>query len=189
MKLIEDRILADGHVLNGEILKVDSFLNHQIDVALLREFAHEVKRQFADCRIDKIMTIETSGIAVAYAVAEAFGDVPLLFAKKSKSATLQENLYVTEVKSFTRNISGQVYVSKSFLHEGENILLVDDFLAEGNASLGLIDLCNLAGAKAIGLATVIEKLFQGGRAKLEEKGVRVFAGASIKAFVDNRPVF
>lgn len=189
MKLIEDRILKDGRVLDGGILKVDGFLNHQIDVALLRGFAEEVKRQFADCGIDKILTIETSGIAVAYAVAEAFGDIPLLFAKKSKSATLKEDLYSTEVKSFTRNTSSLVYVSKFFLHEGEKVLLVDDFLAEGNASLGLIDLCDLAGAKAMGLATVIEKLFQGGRARLEQRGVRVFAGASIKAFVEGKPVF
>ena len=189
MKFIEDRILSDGRVLNGDILKVDGFLNHQIDVGLLREFALEVKKEFADYPIDKIMTIETSGIAVAYAVTEAFGDLPLLFAKKSKSQTLKDDFYATEVKSFTRNISSQVYVSKRLLKEGERVLLVDDFLAEGNASLGLVRLCEEAGAKAIGLATVIEKLFQGGRAKLEEKGLKVFAGASIKAFVNNKPVF
>lgn len=190
MKTIEDRILKDGFIIDNDIIKVDSFLNHQIDPTLLRDFAYGVKEEFADTRIDKVLTIETSGIAVAYAVCEALGDVPLVFAKKSKSKTVDPNdVFLAEVRSFTRGNVAPVTVSKRFLHENENVLIVDDFLAEGNASFGLLDLCKQAGAHVIGVAVVIEKSFQGGRKRLEEKGVHVFSGASIHAFCDNKPVF
>ena len=190
MEIIEQRILKDGVIINDDILKVDSFLNHQIDVGLLRDFATETRKQFAPFAIDKILTIETSGIAVAYAVCEAFGDLPLLFAKKSKSKTMMDDgFYQAESKSFTRGTTSLIYVRKDYLKVGEKILLVDDFLAEGNASLALLRLCEQAGAQAVGLATVIEKRFQGGRDKLEAKGLKVFAGASIKAFSNGKPVF
>ena len=189
MEIIEKRILESGVIINGDILKVDSFLNHQIDPKLLREFALGAKEAFKDQHIDKVLTIETSGIAVAFAVAEILGDLPLLFAKKSKSQTVGNDVYVTNIKSFTRNIFSEVTVNKAYLSQNEHILIVDDFLAEGNAAMGLIDLCNQAGAKVVGVATVIEKLFQGGRAKIENCGVPVFAGASITAFKDNKPVF
>ena len=189
MKELEERILNNSRIINNEIIKVDSFLNHQIDVKLINQFAKEVKKFFKDVKVDKILTIETSGIAVAYAVAESFDGVPLLFAKKSKSKIVDDNVYKTNIKSFTRNIDSEVTVSKQYLTKGENILIIDDFLAEGNAAIGLIDLCRQAGAKPIGFATVIEKAFQGGRARIENEGVKVFAGARIKAFVDNKPVF
>ena len=189
MKTIEERILRDCAILNNEILKVDNFLNHQVDVATLREFALEAKEFFKDVHIDKILTLETSGIAVAYAMAEAFGDIPFVFAKKNKSKIVIGEQYQTQIRSFTKNTVSDVTVSTSFLHEGENVLICDDFLAAGNAALGLLDICRQAHANAVGFATVIEKVFQGGREKLEKEGLRVFAGASIEAFKDNKPVF
>lgn len=189
MKCIEQKILEDGYVINNDILKVDSFLNHQIDPKVIRDFALETKKVFSNVKVDKVLTIETSGIAVAYAVAEAFNDVPLVFAKKTKSQTTIDNYYLTKVKSFTRNETAEVIVSKRYLKKDENILIIDDFLAEGNASLGLVDLCKQAGANVAGIAVVIEKVFQGGRSSLEKMGYKVFAGASIKAFKDNKPVF
>lgn len=189
MKIIEEKILQESVILNNEILKVDYFLNHQVDVATLREYASEVKEFFKDRRIDKILTLETSGIAVAYALAEAFGDVPFVFAKKNKSKIVIGDQYHAQVRSFTKNTVSDVTVSTSFLHDGENVLICDDFLAAGNAALGLLDICRQARANAVGFATVIEKVFQGGREKLQKEGLRVYAGASIAAFKDNKPVF
>ena len=189
MKAIEDKILKDGIVINNDIIKVDSFLNHQIDVKVMREFAFGVKEFFKDIPIDKVLTIETSGIAVAYSVAEVLGDKLIVFAKKSKSAIVDENVYTSSIKSFTRNSISNVTISKRFLLKGERILIIDDFLAEGNAAMGLVDMCNEAGSKVVGYATVIEKAFQGGRKRLEEAGIPVFSGAIIKAFENNKPVF
>ena len=189
MKEIEEKILAHSVIIDNDIIKVDSFLNHQIDVPTIETFAQGVARAFEGNKIDKVLTIETSGIAVAFAVAQALGKVPLLFAKKSKSKTVGDNVYKTQIKSFTRGAVAEVTVANTYLQKGENILIVDDFLAEGNAALGLIDICNQAGAEVVGVASVIEKTFQGGRAKLEEAGYRVFAGAAIKAFENNRPIF
>ena len=189
MKLLEERILQDGVVINNDILKVDSFINHQIDVNLINAFADEVKNYFKDKPVDKILTIETSGIAMAYAVAEKFANVPLVFAKKSKSATVDENVYKAEIKSFTRNMVSTVTVAKPYLKKGEHILIVDDFLAEGNAALGLIDMCEQAGSIVVGFADVIEKEFQGGKNRIQEKGIEVFSGAVIKAFKNNKPIF
>ena len=189
MKLLEERILKDGVVINNDILKVDSFLNHQIDVALARKLAKEIADEYKGLGVNKILTIETSGIAFAYAVAEEMGDLPLVFAKKSKSATVGNDVYKAEIKSFTRNICSTVTVSNKYLNSGDVILIVDDFLAEGNAALGLLDLCNQAGAKVVGVAVEIEKGFQGGRDKLEALGLKVYSGANVKAFVNNKPVF
>ena len=189
MKELEKRILKDGKVINNEILKVDSFLNHQIDVKLINQFAQAVKEAYDGYKVDKILTIEASGIAIAYAVAEAFGNIPLLFAKKSKSKTVDDNVYMTRIKSFTRDIDCEVTISKSFLKKNEKVLIVDDFLAEGNAAIGLIELCRQAKAIPVGYATVIEKVFQGGRQRIENERIKVFAGASIKSFEDNKPVF
>ena len=188
MKLLEERILKDGVVINNDILKVDSFINHQIDINLINAFADEVKLFFKDQQVDKILTIETSGIAMAYAVAERFNNAPLVFAKKKKSITVDDNVYKTEIKSFTRNIVSTVTVARPYLKPGEHILIVDDFLAEGNAAMGLIDLCQQADAVVVGFADVIEKEFQGGKNRIQEKGIKVFSGAVIKAFKDNKPV-
>lgn len=189
MKLLEQRVLEDGVIVNNDILKVDSFINHQIDVALVRALAKEINEEFKEFKVNKILTIETSGIAFAYAVAEEMGNLPLVFAKKSKSATVGDDVFKAEIKSFTRNISSTVTVRDRYLKPSDTVLIVDDFLAEGNASLGLIDICNQAGAKVVGVAVAIEKRFQPGRKRLEELGLKVYSGASIKAFVDNKPVF
>lgn len=189
MKKLEEKILQDGVIINNEIIKVDNFLNHQIDVSLIKEFALEVKKFFSDVRVDKVLTIETSGIAIAFAVAEAFDNIPLVFAKKSKSQITDDNVYSFQTKSFTRKTVSDVTVDKRFIKENENILIVDDFLAEGNAGVGLLHICHAGKANVVGFATVIEKAFQGGRQRLEELGVKVYAGASIKAFKDNKPVF
>ncbi len=189
MKIIEEKILREGKIINNDIIKVDSFLNHQIDVPLIHEFAQEVREWMAGRRVDKILTIEASGIAIAYAVAEQLGAIPLVFAKKSKSATVDDNVYKSTIKSFTRNVESEVTVAKPYLKEGERILIVDDFLAEGNAAFGLINICNQAKARVLGLAAVVEKRFQGGRERLEKEGYDVFAGASIKEFKDNVPIF
>ena len=189
MKNIEDKILRDGRIIDNDIIKVDSFLNHQIDVAFIREFAIDVKEFFAGKKIDRVLTIETSGVAIGYAVAEIFGDIPLVFAKKTKSKTVGTDVYHTAVKSFTRGATCDVTVAMHYLHEGENVLIVDDFLAEGNASMGLIDLCRQANANVSGVAVVIEKTFQGGRERIEKEGIPVFSLSSIKAFRENKPVF
>ena len=190
MKLLEDRILEDGVIINNDILKVDSFINHQIDVSLVRDLAKEINQEFKDLGVNKILTIETSGIAFAYAVAEEMGNLPLVFGKKRKSITVDENdVYKADIKSFTRNTVSTVTVAHRYLNPGDTVLIVDDFLAEGNASLGLIDLCNQAGAKVVGVAVAIEKGFQPGRKRLEELGLKVYSGANVKAFVDNKPVF
>ena len=188
MKALEDRIFNEGIIINNDILKVDCFLNHQIDTVLIDELAEDMINFFKDVKIDKVLTIETSGIAIAYAVARILRK-PIVFAKKSKSATVGDDVYTTEIKSFTRNIVSKVTVSNKYLKENENVLLVDDFLAEGNAAIGLIDLCNQAKANVVGFATAIEKGFQGGRKKIESTGVKVYSGAIITAFENNKPVF
>jgi xanthine phosphoribosyltransferase len=189
MKLLEERILKDGVIINNDILKVDSFLNHQIDTELTRSIAKEISESFKGLGVNKILTIETSGLPVSFAVAEEMGNLPLVFAKKSKSLTVGDDVYKAEIKSFTRNIKSTVTVANKYLNKGDMVLIVDDFLAEGNAALGLIDLCNQAGAKVVGVAVEVEKGFQGGRNKLEALGLKVYSGANVKAFVNNKPVF
>jgi len=164
MNFLEERLITDGIVKSGNVLKVDSFLNHQMDIALLEEIGREFKRRFGHKTVDKVMTIEASGIAIAAFVAKEFG-VPMLFAKKSKSINIDGEMYVAEVESFTHKNKNQVIVSKKFLHEGEHILIVDDFLANGCALQGLISIVESAGAIVEGCGIVIEKGFQvGGRA-------------------------
>lgn len=180
MKILEERIKKDGIVLDGDVLKVGSFLNHQIDPMLLKEMAEEWHRLYADEKVDKILTIEASGIAMASFVAFEFG-VPLLFAKKSKTANIGDNVYATPVKSYTHGVTYNVQVEKKFLNKGENVLIIDDFLARGEALNGLIALCEQAGARVVGCGVSIEKAFQSGGAELREKGYRVESLARIKA--------
>ena len=189
MKLLEEKILKEGKVIDNKIIKVDNFVNHLIDTKIINAFAEEVKKYYSNQRVDKILTVEASGIAIACAVAEAFDGLPFVFARKNKSAIIDDNVYKVEVKSFTQNRVSTITVAKPFLKKGENILIVDDFLAEGNAAMGLIEMCEQAGANVVGVAVVIEKEFQGGKKRISEKGVKVFAGASIKEFKDNKPVF
>jgi xanthine phosphoribosyltransferase len=161
MNCLEKRILKDGIVKPGNVLKVDSFLNHQIDINLLDEMGREFYDRFKDKRVDKIVTIESSGIAIAYAVARNF-DVPVVFAKKSKSVNIAGDVYIAEVESFTHKTKNQVIVSKEFINEGENILIVDDFLANGCALQGLISIIKQAKAGVAGIGIAIEKGFQPG---------------------------
>lgn len=188
MKFAENKIVKEGRLINNDILKVDSFLNHQIDI----KFAKKVGKFFASHfkNIDKILTIETSGIAFAITTASEMNDIPVVFAKKSKSKIVDVNSsYITVIKSFTRGISSEVIVDKKYLKKNERILIVDDFLAEGNAAIGLIDLCKQAQAVPAGVACVVEKTFQGGRKKLENMGIKVIAGAAIKEFKDGKVIF
>lgn len=188
MKELEDRIRADGVVIDNEILKVDSFINHRIDTALLRRICAYLVEPFHN--IDKVVTIETSGIAFAVVAAELLGNVPVVFAKKSKSKIVDStNVYTTNVKSFTRGVVSPITIDKRFLKKDEQILIVDDFMAEGNASLGLVDLCQQAGAKVEGVAVAVEKSFQGGHAKLNAMGIPVRSGADVAGFDHGHVLF
>lgn len=180
MELLKNRILQDGVALGNNVLKVDSFLNHQIDVALFNEMGKEFQQRFADQKITKILTVEASGIAVACIAAQYFGNVPVVFAKKQESSNLSSDVYASNVFSFTKNKNYLVRVDKKYLSADDNVLIVDDFLANGNASLGLIDLVEQAGAMVAGIGIVIEKGFQNGRQLLEEKGYRVESLAIVK---------
>ena len=180
MNFLEERIVKDGIVKAGNVLKVDSFLNHQMDIELIDQMGAESKRRFADKQIDKILTIEASGIGIACLVARHFG-VPVVFAKKSKSVNIDGDVFVAEVESFTHKCKNQVIVSKKFLHEGERILIIDDFLANGCALCGLVSIAELAGAKVEGLGIAIEKGFQDGGKKIRELGYQLESLAIIEA--------
>ena len=169
MNFLEERILKDGIVKPGNVLKVDSFLNHQMDVFLLEEIAREFKRRFADKPITKVLTIEASGIGIAAFVAREFG-VPMVFAKKSRSINLDGDVYVAEVESFTHKNKNRVIVSKKFLSEGEHVLIIDDFLANGCALQGLISIVETADAIVEGCGIVIEKGFQEGGHRIRNLG-------------------
>jgi xanthine phosphoribosyltransferase len=188
MKLLEEKIIKDGQVFPGNILKVDSFLNHQIDVGLLNKMGEEIKRLYADAEINKILTIEASGIGIACVVAQYFG-CPVLFAKKTKTKNIAADVYKTIVPSFTHGVDYEVIVSKNFLGKDDKVLIIDDFLAEGNALLGLIDLCEQAGASVAGCAIAIEKGFQNGAEKVMAKGVRVESLAIVEAMNDGAITF
>ena len=163
MNFLEERIMRDGIVKPGNVLKVDSFLNHQMDISLMNEIGKEFHRRFANKHITKVLTIEASGIAIAYPVANEFG-VPMVFAKKSKSINIEGEMYVAEVESFTHKNKNQVIVSKKVLGPDDHVLIIDDFLANGCALQGLISIAESAGATVEGLGIAIEKGFQiGGR--------------------------
>ena len=169
MNFLEERILKDGIIKPGNVLKVDSFLNHQMDIPLLEEIGREFKRRFADKPINKVVTIEASGIGIAVFVAKEFG-VPMVFAKKSKSINISADVYVAEVESFTHKTRNQVVVSKQFLSEGDRVLVIDDFLANGCALQGLISIVETAGAVVEGCGIVIEKGFQSGGDAIRKMG-------------------
>ncbi|RPF47801.1 xanthine phosphoribosyltransferase [Hydrogenoanaerobacterium saccharovorans] len=173
MELLKQRIMKDGHVKPGNIIKVDSFLNHQMDIELMNEIGKEFAHLFADQPITKILTIEASGIGIAAIAAQHFGNVPVVFAKKTKSKNLDGELYISQVESFTRNTVFDIQVSKKFITEDDCVLILDDFLARGKALLGLIDIVNQSGAKFAGCGIVIEKGWQDGGEVLRKKGVRL----------------
>lgn len=183
MKLLEERIVKDGQIRAGNILKVDSFLNHQIDVELYREFGREFKRLFEDEHITKIVTIEASGIGIAVMAAQEFG-VPALFAKKAKSANIDDDLYVSEVKSYTYGSTYRITVSKKYLSPDDCVLIIDDFLAKGSALKGLIDIIHQAGAQVVGAGICIEKAFQPGGQEVRDMGIRVESLAKVKSMDD-----
>lgn len=180
MNFLEARIQKDGIVKAGNVLKVDSFLNHQMDIALMEEIGREFKRRFADCPVTKVLTIEASGIGIACFVAKEFG-VPMVFAKKSKSINLDGQMYVAEVESFTHKNKNQVIVSKKFLNSDDHLLIIDDFLANGCALQGLISIAEAAGATVEGLGIVIEKGFQIGGQVLRNLGYRLESLAIVDA--------
>ena len=178
MKLLEDRIRKDGIIREGNVLKVDSFINHQMDIGLFEEMAKEWKRLFADKKINKILTIEASGIAAI--VAREF-DVPVVFAKKSKSINLDDNNFSTKIQSFTHGKVYDVIVSKKFLSPEDHILVIDDFLANGCALLGLTELVESAGATVEGIGIAIEKGFQQGGKIIREKGYQLESLAIVES--------
>ena len=179
MKLLEERILKDGKIFEGNVLKVDSFLNHQLDVKLLSAIGEELKNKYSNCDITKILTIEASGIGVGCMVAQFF-NCPLLFAKKSKTINIKGDVYTSKVESFTHRCVYDIIVSKDFLSSQDNVLIVDDFLAKGNALNGLIDIVNQSGAHLAGCGIAIEKAFQGGGDNLRARGIRVESMAIIE---------
>ena len=183
MILLEERILRDGRILPGGILKVDGFLNHQIDPQLLYDMALELKRLYDGEGVNKILTIEASGIAIASMAGYVFG-CPLVFAKKSKTRNISDSVYAVEVESFTHGNTNTVVVSREYLHPGDRVLIVDDFLATGAALVGLKAPCEQAGAEVVGAGIAIEKVFQGGGDKLRAQGLRVESLARIASMSD-----
>lgn len=180
MDLLKQKILNEGEVYEGNILKVDCFLNHRIDCVFLSEVGKEFHRLFKDEGVNKILTIEASGIAIGTMVAQEFG-CPLVFAKKTKTKNIAGDVYTTKVESFTHGTSYDIMVSKKFLGKGDRVLIVDDFLAIGNALNGLIQLVNDSGAELAGCGTVIEKGYQHGGDRLREKGIKLESLAIVEA--------
>lgn len=188
MQTLKDRIRKEGLVLPGDILKVDSFLNHQIDPKLSIEMGKELAQAFSDEKIDRVLTIEASGIAVGLATALAL-NVNLVFAKKKKTLVMNEDAYTADVFSYTKKEHNTISVLKKFLPPNENVLIVDDFLATGSAALGLAELVNKAGSHVAGVGVAIEKAFQPGHKNLEKAGYRVKALASIASLKNNQITF
>ena len=184
MELLEQRIIKDGVVKKGNVLKVDSFLNHQIDIELYSEIGAEFARLYKDCDVTKILTIEASGIGIACVTAQSFNNVPVVFAKKNKTTNISDDVYSSKVVSFTHGREYEIVVSKSYIKPEDRILIIDDFLANGKALEGLIKIINQAGATVVGAGIVIEKGFQPGGENLRKKGVRVESLAIVESMND-----
>ena len=180
MQLLKDRIRKDGKIKEGNVLKVDRFLNHQMDVKLFQEIGKEFKRRFADEEITKILTIEASGIGIACVAAEVF-DVPVVFAKKTQTKNIAGDVYTTKVESFTHGRVYDIIVSKEFLGKGDKVLLIDDFLANGKALEGLAELVTKSGAELVGAGVVIEKGFQVGGDIIHSKGIHLESLAIVES--------
>ncbi|MBP3436500.1 MAG: xanthine phosphoribosyltransferase [Clostridia bacterium] len=178
MKLLEDRIQKDGIVLDGDVLKVGSFLNQQLDVPFLSEICKEFYRLYRDAGVNKILTIEASGIAIAALTAQYF-NVPVVFAKKAKSANVASDVYKGTVKSYTHGVVVEAVVSKEYLHKNDRLLLIDDFLAKGSALEGLLEIAKASGATVVGAGVAVEKAYQGGGDGLRAEGIRVESLAKI----------
>ncbi len=188
MELLEKRILKDGQVLPGNVLKVDSFLNHQIDIDLMNALGAEWKRLYADEKITKILTIEASGIGIACIAAQHF-NVPVVFAKKSKSNNIGNDFYSTPVVSYTHGNTYEVIVSKKYLSSDDRVLLIDDFLANGSALRALINIAESAGATVVGGGIAIEKEYQNGGNKIRDLGFRIESLAKVKSMADGKIEF
>lgn len=180
MKLLEEKIINDGKIGEGDVLKVDSFLNHRMDVAFLSKLGEEFYRLYKDCNVNKVLTIEASGIGIACLTARFF-NVPMVFAKKTKTVNIFSDVYTSKVESFTHKKTYDIIVSKEFLLPGDRILIIDDFLAQGSALNGLISLVNDAGAELVGCGIVIEKAFQPGGELIRGRGIRVESLARIES--------
>ena len=180
MNFLEERIIKDGVIKPGNVLKVDSFLNHQMDVILMEQIAREFKRRFGHKQVDKVLTIEASGIGIAAFVAREFG-VPMVFAKKTRSINLDGEMYVAEVESYTHKNTNMVIVSKKYLREGEHVLVIDDFLANGCALQGLISIIESADAQVAGCGIVIEKGFQDGGHRIRNLGYHLESLAIVES--------
>ncbi len=188
MEMLRRMILEKGRIIGDDILKTDSFLNHQIDPVLMDAIGQAFYHRFCDHGITKILTVEASGIAVAGATARLFG-VPYIFAKKQNACNLDNEIYTSEIYSFTKKTTCTIRVAKEYLQSQDRVLVLDDFLANGQALLGLIEICKKAGATVLGCGIVIEKAFQGGAKKVEEKGIEVFSLVRIGRFENAKPVF
>lgn len=183
MQLLEERIRRDGKVKEGNVLKVDSFLNHQMDIRLFREIGKEFRRRFAGEEINKILTIEASGIGIACIAAEEF-DVPVVFAKKTQTKNIAGDVYKSQVESYTHGRVYDIIVSKEFLGEGDRVLLIDDFLANGKALEGLCELVEASGAQLVGAGIVVEKGFQPGGDMIRSRGIHLESLAIVESMDD-----
>ena len=186
MKLLEETILKHGRLCEGGILKVDSFLNHMIDVELMQEIGKEFARLFDHKKINKILTIEASGIGIACIVSQYFGNVPVVFAKKTESLNLSGDVYCTDIHSYTKNKDYTARVDKRYISEGDDVLIIDDFLANGEAALGLMRLVQMAGAKTAGVGICIEKAFQKGGDLIRSTGIELHSLAIVDIKNDGR---
>jgi len=184
MKLLEQRIIKDGIVAPGDVLKVNSFLNHRIDVRFMCELGKEFYRLYSDCGVNKILTIETSGVAISCLTAQFF-NVPVVFAKKSKTSNISDDLWCAAAHSYTHGNDYNAVVAKEFLGKDDKVLIIDDFLAKGEALEALLSICESAGATVIGCGIVIEKKYQGGGDKLRARGVRVESLAMIQSMSED----
>ncbi|WP_238882433.1 xanthine phosphoribosyltransferase [Clostridium sp. YIM B02551] len=189
MELLKKKIREEGKIIGDSILKVDGFINHQMDVRLFNEMGKEFKERFKGERIDKILTIEASGIGIATIIAQYFDYVPVVFAKKSLASNLDNELYHSNVHSFTKNKDYDVVVSKRFINKGERILIIDDFLANGCAACGLIDIVKQGEAEPVAVGIIIEKGFQPGRKVIEDLGVKVESLAIIDKIENEQVLF
>ena len=188
MIALEEKILKEGTVLPGDILKVDCFLNHRLDVPFLLKMGREIAHLYEGAGVNKILTIETSGIPIAFAAAQ-FMNVPVVFVKKNKSGNISDKVYSSRIESFTKKNVYDAVVSKEFLGKEDKVLVIDDFLAKGNALNGLMDILDQAGAELVGCAIAIEKGFQGGGDELRAKGIRVDSLAIVESMTDTSLVF
>ncbi|MDO5441009.1 MAG: xanthine phosphoribosyltransferase [Bacillota bacterium] len=189
MKLLEEKILNTGKCIGDDILKVDMFLNHQLDVKLLDDIGEEINRIFAEDKPNKILTVEASGIAIAVAASRAMGYLPVVFAKKTKPSTMIDDSYCAEAISFTKGTSSILRVSKDFLNKDDRVLIIDDFLAKGEAGMALCDLVKQAGGTVVGFTAAIEKEHQGGAERMRNIGIKVQSLAVIAEMRDGKITF